>query len=83
MNEDNYINVANLIKRHLAETIGVDVDDIKDEDTFLEDLHMSPAEFSDFLASLEKFKIDPSAPDIANANCVVELIEAVSSQIVE
>jgi len=66
----------------IAEQIGVDVADINDDDSFSEDLHMSPAEFSDFLGSLSVLGVDAHSMEIASISTVEELIEEVSSHIV-
>ncbi len=70
------------IKAMIAEQIGVDVGDLNDDDSFSEDLHMSPAEFSDFLGSLSVLGVDAHSMEIPSTSTVEELIEAVSSLIV-
>ncbi len=43
-----------LIKKLLAEHIGVEPEDINDDDSFVEDLHMNPSEVADFAEKLEE-----------------------------
>ncbi len=74
--------IKNTIKAKIAEHIGVEVADINDDDSFSEDLHMSPAEFSDFLGSLAELGVDAHSMELASSTTVEELIEEVSSQIV-
>ncbi len=64
------------IKSLLAEHIGVDADDIKDEDSFSEDLHMGPMELVDFTEALKKIGFDTSAIDFSTIDTVGELLEA-------
>ena len=72
-----------IIKAKIAEQIGVDIEDINDDDSFSEDLHMSASEFSDFLGSLSDLGVDAHSLEITSSLTVEELIEKVSSQIVE
>jgi len=81
--DDKEEKTKKIIKARIAEHIGVDIEDVKDEDTFSEDLHMSPAEFSDFLGSLSSLGVDAHSMDISTSSSVEELVDAVSSQIVE
>ena len=81
--DDKEKKTLNIIKAKIAEQIGVEVEDINSDDTFSEDLHMSPSEFSDFLSSLSDLGVDAHSLEIASSLTVEELIDEVSSQIVE
>lgn len=82
--DDKELKTKNTIKAKIAEHIGVDVEDINDDDSFSEDLHMSPAEFSDFLGSLADLGVaDAHSLDLTSSSTVDELIDEVSSQIIE
>jgi acyl carrier protein len=82
-NNDKDSRIAKLIKSRLAEQIGVEVEDIKDEDSFTEDLHMSPADFADFISGLETVGIDATGLELTTNQTVAELIEEVKAQIIE
>lgn len=69
---------ANEIKSLLAEHIGVEAEDIKDEDSFSIDLHMGPAELVDFSENLKKMGLDMSQIDFSTTETVGELLEALS-----
>lgn len=71
------------IKSKIADTIGVEVEDIEDGDTFSEELHMSATDFTDFLNSLGELGIDAQALELSPALSVEELVETVSSHVVE
>lgn len=66
---------TNEIKSLLAEQIGVEADDIKETDSFLEDLHMGPSEIVDFSEALRKIGVDISKIDFADIETVGELLE--------
>lgn len=64
------------LKKLLAETIGVEAEDINDDDSFLGDLHMSASDLSDFVHSLETAGFDTSAVDLTTLETVEDLVDA-------
>ncbi len=71
---------AEKIKAILAEHIGVDSEDIKESDSFSDDLHMGPTEMVDFSETLKKAGIDLSDLDFTKINSVGDLLEALETQ---
>ncbi len=63
------------IKQLLAEQIGVEAEDINDDDSFAEDLHMSPSDLSDFVHSLANSGFDIGSVDLADIETVDNLLE--------
>ena len=63
----------------LAEQIGVEPEDIDEEDAFLTDLHMNPPELSDFVHSLTSLDLDVSHLNLTEIETVVELLEALGA----
>lgn len=76
----NEESVVKSLKEILAEQIGVEPDDINNEDAFLDDLHMSATDLSDFIENLNKNNIDASNIEITEIKTVNDLIEALSSE---
>lgn len=68
------------IKAVLADQLGVEPDDIKGEDSFSDDLHMTATNLSDFVESLSEKGLDVSKIELTEVATVEELIEAVDSQ---
>lgn len=66
---------AQIIKL-LAERIGVEPEDVEEDDAFLTDLHMNPAELSDFVHSLASLDLDISRLDLTEIETVADLLEA-------
>ena len=56
--------------------MGVEVDDIQEDDSFFNDLHMSPIELTDFLTELGEKEVDTSQIDLTKMTTVGELLEA-------
>ena len=63
----------------LAEQIGVEPEDIDEEDAFLTDLHMNPTELSDFVHSLTSLDLDVGRLNLTEIETVVELLEALGT----
>jgi acyl carrier protein len=73
-------SITKIVRETLAEHLGVEIDDIKDEDFFDEDLHLNFAELSDFVESLEGKNIDTHKLEISEIETVGDLIEQLNSQ---
>lgn len=63
------------VKKLLATFLGIEVDDINDEDSLVEDLHMSPAEIAEFLEKLTASGIDISPIDLTSLQTFADLID--------
>ena len=68
------------VKSLLAEQIGVELEDIKDDDSLLEDLHMSPSDITDFVHKLAQSDFVVKESDISTATTVGELVETLSAE---
>jgi len=69
---------SQIIKR-LAEHIGVEPEDIDEDDAFLTDLHMNPMELSDFVHSLTSLDLDISRLNLTEIETVADLLEALGA----
>jgi acyl carrier protein len=63
-------------KQILAEFIGVSVEDIDNDDSFSEDLHMQPSDLSDFVHILEENGFDTKRVDLSKIESVADLTES-------
>ncbi len=75
------ISYEDIVKKLLAEHVGLEVSDITEDDSFLEDLHMKPTEFADFLEELATQGLDTETLDLSSIQTVGDLIESLSSHI--
>ncbi len=71
--------IRELVKKLLAEHIGVEPEDIEDDDFLIDDLHMNPSEIVDFSEKLKEVGLDITRVDLMNLNTVEDLIDALSS----
>lgn len=72
---------AYVVKEFLAEQIGAEPEDLNDEDSFVEDLHMTNADLTDFAHKLESAGANPTEIDFATIETLGELIDAIGLQV--
>lgn len=65
----------------LAEQLGVETQDIKPEDTFDGDLHMSAGDLTDFALTLQKNEIKVESIELGNFKTIGEFIDKITSEI--
>ncbi len=66
----------NKIREILAAQIGVEPEDLNEEDSFAEDLHMTNLDLTDFVHKLTEAGVDPSDIDLASIETLGELMES-------
>lgn len=81
MNDNESNTLADEIKRVLSDHLGIEPTDISEEDTFMEDLHMKPTEFADFLEELNEEGFDTTDLDLSSISSVADLLESLSSHV--
>lgn len=64
-----------IIKRILAEQLGIDVSDFENDDSLTHELHMDSAGLTDFFKSLQSQNLDTSKLDITQVDTLEELFE--------
>ena len=64
----------------LAEHIGTDEEELSSEDTFQNDIHMSPTDLADFVEKLNTAGFDTTKLDLTEIESVGDLIENIISQ---
>ncbi|KKR30697.1 hypothetical protein A2715_01615 [Candidatus Woesebacteria bacterium RIFCSPHIGHO2_01_FULL_39_32] len=74
-------NNAKIVLELLASHLGVEPDDVSEDDSLTTDLHMRVTDISDFLGSLEEKGIDVDEIDLAEIETVGELIEALGENL--
>lgn len=76
--ETEVIKLKETIKKLLAEFLGIDIEDIKDEYSFSNDLHMTPVDITDFFQILEANHINISEIDLSQIETFEDLVENLS-----
>ena len=73
MNQEK--ELAKKIKSALANYLGLEPEDISDDDSLTADLHMKPTDLTDFAESLENINIDTSKLDFTEIDTFSDLLE--------
>jgi acyl carrier protein len=68
-------NKEQLIKKILADQLGIDAEDIHNDDSLYEDLHMNPSEITDFTESLIEKDLATNNIDFTEIETVEDLLE--------
>jgi hypothetical protein len=71
--------IETIIKDAVSEITGVDPDEIKPSDSLVDDLHMSPADISDFFIKLNDKSIDTSSLNFEIIQTVEDLIDSLDT----
>lgn len=69
------VKTKKMIKRLLAERLGVEPDDIKDDDSFKEELHMNPIILTDFVQKLTENGYETESLDFSEIDNLIDLYE--------
>lgn len=69
------------IKNVLSQYLGVEEDDISDDDSFTDDLNMEANDLSEFIEKLSRTGIDAKQIDFSNISSVNELAEVIESDL--
>lgn len=77
MNKD-YVDVKNIIKKNLSEFLGIEPDDIEDDFSLTEDLHMKPTDLTDFMERVGNLGYDIQSVDMTEIDTFSDLIDALT-----
>lgn len=67
--------ITNLIKKELADFLGIEIEDIEDEFFLTEDLHMKPTDLTDFVENLSKKSFPTDQLDLTEIETVSDLVD--------
>lgn len=76
----NQSELGEQIKKLLSEQIGVEPEDINDDDSLSEQLHMSSTDLADFVEVLSQKGLDTTSLALTEIETVDDLVEALSSE---
>lgn len=72
--------IRNQVIKSLADHLGVEPEDIDDEDSLTSDLHMRATDLTDFIESLQEVNSDAGNIDLTQIETVGELIDALGGE---
>lgn len=79
MNKE-YSDIKRAVKKNLADFLGTDPEDIENDFSLTEDLHMKASDLTDFIESLSKNGYDTQYVDFSEVHTFSELIDALTQQ---
>jgi acyl carrier protein len=78
---DNDFNKTKETVRHeLANFLGIDSEDIEDDFSLTEDLHMKASDLTDFMEILTRMNFATNDVDLTEVETFTELVEELTSQ---
>jgi acyl carrier protein len=66
------------VKRELANFLGVEKEDIEDDSSLTEDLHMKATDLSDFMEILTRMDMETQGVDLTQTETFLDLVEALT-----
>ena len=76
MNKD----IKDQIIKSLSDHLGVEPEDIKEEDSFEDELHMRASDLSDFMSTLQDLGINTEEVDLTEIETVGDLINSLGGE---
>ena len=77
-NENDLKNTKNAVRRELANFLGVETEDIEDDVSLTEDLHMKATDLTDFLEVLTRMGMETSNVDLTETETFLDLVETLT-----
>jgi hypothetical protein len=76
---DGDINkTKSIVRQELSNFLGVDTEDIEDDSSLTEDLHMKATDLTDFMEILTRMDMETSNIDLSETETFLELVEALT-----
>jgi len=66
------------VRRELSNFLGVDTEDIEDDSSLTEDLHMKATDLTDFMEILTRMNMDTERVDLTETETFSDLLEALT-----
>lgn len=76
--ESDLTKTKEKVKRELTDYLGVDMEDIEDESSLTEDLHMKASDLTDFMEILTTAGFDTTKIDLIEVKTFADLVESLT-----
>jgi hypothetical protein len=67
-----------IVRQELASFLGVDVEDIEDDVSLAEDLHMKATDLTDFMEVITRMGMETTGIDLTEIETFLDLVEALT-----
>lgn len=75
-----YNDIKSSVRKALADFLGIETEDIEDDFSLGEDLHMKPTDITDFMEILAKMNFDTEKLDFSAIETFSDLIDTLTTQ---
>jgi acyl carrier protein len=75
-------NSIKIFRQIIADHLGLDPDDIHDDDRLVEDLHMRPPEITDVIETLSQHGFKARDLDLSEIETVTDLYESLNHELI-
>jgi acyl carrier protein len=76
MNKD----IKDQVLKGLSDQLGLEPEDINDEDSIYQDLHMQASDISDFMERLQSLNIETGSVNLTEIETVTDLLDALGGE---
>lgn len=76
--DSDFNKTKDIVRRELANYLGVDTEDIEDDSSLTIDLHMKASDLTDFMEVLVRMGMETSSVDLTVTETFLDLIEALT-----
>lgn len=76
--DSDFNKTKSVVRQELANFLGVDTEDIEDDSSLTEDLHMKASDLTDFMEILGRMGMETAGVDLTETETFLDLIEALT-----
>ncbi len=76
--DSDFYKTRNLVRQELANFLGVEIEDIEDDSSLTEDLHMKATDLTDFMEILVRMGMETTKVDLTETETFLDLVEALT-----
>jgi acyl carrier protein len=76
--DNDFNKIKETVRRELANYLGVDTEDIEDDSSLTEDLHMKASDLTDFMQILTRMDMETEGVDLTQTETFLELVDALT-----
>jgi hypothetical protein len=78
--DNDFEKTKKIVKEELANFLGVDSEDIDDDVSLTQDLHMKATDLADFMEILTRMGMETTEVDLTETETFLELVEALTDK---
>jgi acyl carrier protein len=76
--ENDFNKIKETVRRELSNYLGVETEDIEDDSSLAEDLHMKASDLTDFMQILTRMNMETEGVDLTQTETFLDLVEALT-----